>query len=571
MRDTYPPSSRLPMDWLVPPEAQPDYLDLPGLDADLDLGSALSDRQVYAGRGDLPALVHHETGATYTYTDVAERTNHLARLLLERGVQPSDRVAVRSPNAPAGIMAAIAVWKIGAVVVPIPYIARSSELQFYFADTEPTAVVLSGADPDRDVVMACATEVGVSTFVAFGPEVEGAVRWDLGVGEPELLHRPAVDPNGVAIVWHTGGTTGRPKGCYHTQRRYLLAGCSIGSALHMRPGERCAAAAPIGHALGMIFHTIFTLLHGATLVLVEQYTKPAVLLEAIAQHEVQTFAAITATWASMLTILDDEGRGAPQPLERGFAMWQSSSAGEIVGRWAGLGVPLLNNYGSTAFATWVLVPKFGEASPQGVLGSPAPGYEVKVVDPDSREDLPAGSTGRLAVRGPSGLTYWRLPEKQHEDVHAGWIYVDDLVRDIGGKIYEYLGRTDFMISSAGNKIAPGEVEAVLGAHPGVREVVVIGLPDPVRQEIVAAYVVPESESLRTDEFRKALQDLVKTQLSPYKYPRVVEYLDTLPRDHVGKVQHQLVKELALQRLAGAPKPTEGETGAAKPAHIPPAR
>ncbi len=145
------------------------------------------------------------------------------------------------------------------------------------------------------------------------------------------------------------------------------------------------------------------------------------------------------------------------------------------------------------------------------------------------------------MRGVSGLTYWRLPEKQRADVRDGWTIVDDLVVFEEGD-YTYLGRTDFLISSAGNKIAPGEVEQVLSSHEAVEEVVVMGLPDPIRQEAVSAFVVVAPGHEPSDALRRELQNLVKSTLSPYKYPRNLEFIDALPRDHVGKVMPKVLRE-----------------------------
>lgn len=154
----------------------------------------------------------------------------------------------------------------------------------------------------------------------------------------------------------------------------------------------------------------------------------------------------------------------------------------------------------------------------------------------------------MVVRGVSGLTYWRLPEKQRLDVRGGWTYVDDLIEDTGDEVFAYLGRTDFLISTSGNKVAPSEVERVISQHPAVKEVVVVGLPDPIRQECVAAFVVTNEHASENDELKRGLQELVKRELSPYKYPRIVEFLESLPRDHVGKVQPKLVREQALRSM-----------------------
>lgn len=551
MPDQYPIYPTLPSDWLVAPENQPTYLEIPGvvLDEGMNLGAALSDAQVIAGRGAQPAIIHHETGRTVTFAELAELSDRLADVLVASGVEPGHRVAVRSPNSPDGIIADVAVWKVGAILVPIPFISRPHELDFYIADTAPFAVIADGAAADINMVIERSRAGGVSVILTTGSQTppEGAAAWEAAADSVPPRDRWTVDLDAVAVVWHTGGTTGVPKGCYHTQRRFLLAGKSYGMASGSGPGQRWAAAAPIGHALGLIHHTIFTLLHGATIVMIEQFTNPAVLIEAIVRHAVTTFTAITASWAGMLQALAQPGAPQPTSLTTGYAMWQSSSSSEVTEAWRNRGIVLLNNFGSTAFATWVLIPTTRDV-PQGALGSPAPGYEVAVVDPETGDTVAAGDIGRLLVRGPSGLTYWRLPEKQRADVQNGWTAVDDLVQEVADDVYAYLGRTDFLISTAGNKVAPSEVEAVIAEHDSVEEVCVVGLPDPIRQEAVAAFVVVKAGVEANDALRLELQNLVKSTLSPYKYPRILRYIDRLPRDHVGKVQPKIVRQQALEQL-----------------------
>ncbi|HTX27249.1 MAG TPA: class I adenylate-forming enzyme family protein [Streptosporangiaceae bacterium] len=547
MRDVYPRLDTLPHEWLTDPADQPEYLGLPGvtLDEGTDLGSMLCDAQVDSGRGHALAIVHHESGRTLTFGELATVSDRAAAAFADLGIRPGDRVALRGGNGPELIIAAIATWKLGAVVTLIPPLARAPEVEFFLADTQPRLLVLTQQEGDE--VGALLERTPGLTVVSVDARPR-ALSWHalLETAGP----RPVVpaDLDRVAIVWHTGGTTGRPKGCYHTQRRFLLGGLSLGMATGAAAGQRWAAAAPMGHALGFIHSTNFTLLNGVTLVIVSNFAKPAVMLEALARHDVTQFTAIAASWAGMLEALDASQAPEPAALTRGFAMWQSSSAAEVAAGWRRRGIELLNNFGSTAFATWVLVPPLGRRVPQAALGAPAPGYEVTAVDPDLKDGprpLAAGEPGRMAVRGPTGLTYWRLPGRQRTDVRFGRSLQDDLIRFDADGLAEYLGRTDFMISTAGHKIAPVEVETVLGQHPAVREAVVFGLPDGTRFESVAAFVVLHKDVDSSQDLRRELQDFVKSRLAPYKYPRRLEFVEAIPRDSVGKVQPRVLKEIVL--------------------------
>jgi len=547
VRDVYPRLDTLPHEWLTDPADQPEYLGLPGvtLDEGTDLGSMLCDAQVDSGRGHALAIVHHESGRTLTFGELATVSDRAAAAFADLGIRPGDRVALRGGNGPELIIAAIATWKLGAVVTLIPPLARAPEVEFFLADTQPRLLVLTQQEGDE--VGALLERTPGLTVVSVDARPR-ALSWHalLETAGP----RPVVpaDLDRVAIVWHTGGTTGRPKGCYHTQRRFLLGGLSLGMATGAAAGQRWAAAAPMGHALGFIHSTNFTLLNGVTLVIVSNFAKPAVMLEALARHDVTQFTAIAASWAGMLEALDASQAPEPAALTRGFAMWQSSSAAEVAAGWRRRGIELLNNFGSTAFATWVLVPPLGRRVPQAALGAPAPGYEVTAVDPDLKDGprpLAAGEPGRMAVRGPTGLTYWRLPGRQRTDVRFGRSLQDDLIRFDADGLAEYLGRTDFMISTAGHKIAPVEVETVLGQHPAVREAVVFGLPDGTRFESVAAFVVLHKDVDSSQDLRRELQDFVKSRLAPYKYPRRLEFVEAIPRDSVGKVQPRVLKEIVL--------------------------
>ena len=293
MKDIYPRLDTLPHSWLTAPEDQPDYLSVPGvtLDEATDLGSMLCDVQVSRGLGGEVAMVHHESGRSLTFSELAAVTDRAAAAFAGLGIRPGDRVALRGGNCPELVIASIAAWKIGAVVTLIPPLARAPEVEFFLDDTQPRLLVLT--QPESDEICAVFGRVA-------GLRVVLASEWDAlleGAGP-----RPVVetDLDRVAIVWHTGGTTGRPKGCYHTQRRFLLGGLSLGMATGTAAGQRWAAAAPMGHALGFIHSTNFTLLNGVTLVVVSDFAKPTVMLQALARHEVTQVTAVAATWAGLL-------------------------------------------------------------------------------------------------------------------------------------------------------------------------------------------------------------------------------------------------------------------------------
>lgn len=554
MGDIYPRCTTIPQDYLAPPEMQPTYLDIPGTHVGhaANAGVELADRHVVNGFGGRVAVVHHESGRTWTYADLVGESNRLANALAGLGLRVGDRVAFRLPNRSEAIVAALATWKAGGVVVPTPAQAKAGELTYFLEDTEARFLVTYGDDPEPEHVASAAGGGYVERVITVGEKEKEFpyTRWsDLVESASPNLAPPQRSSDHVALIWHTGGTTGRPKACYHTHRRFLLAGHATGQATGVQPGEVWAAAAPLGHALGFIYHTNFTLLHGASTVLIERFSDPEVVLRAIEKHDIGVFTTMSAGWSRIASALEDNPSTDVSSLHRAFAMWQTSGTSTTREYWRTRGLELMNNFGSTAFAGWVLVPRAGEDFGPASLGRASPGYLALAVEENVDHGVQAvsrGTVGRLAVRGPSGLTYWRRHEQQRRDVVDGWTLNDDLIRREESGNATYLGRTDFLISTAGYKVAPTEVEAALDTHTAVREVSVVGAPDEKRQEIIVAFVVPAEGHTASPKLARELQDHVKSTISPHKYPRRVEFVSALPRDHVGKPQPQVVREWATK-------------------------
>jgi 2-aminobenzoate-CoA ligase len=548
MKDIYPGATTIPADYLVEPDLQPEYspFAIPYPEESVNVGYRLADLNVRLGHGDVPAAIHAESDQHYTYRYLARESDRLAMGLLDFGLRHGDRVAYRTTNDPSAIVVMLAVWKAGGVLVPVPAQAKTTEIKHFLIDTSPRLFFVHGrAGPISEVKTAVAGS-SVEHVIGFGADHEKfPIRsWNtLMVDRKASL--PRVDPDQVAIIWHTGGTTGVPKGCYHTHRRFLAGGYAYRDGTGAGVGQRWLAAAPIGHALGIIYYTIFSMLHGATVVFVEEFSNPQALLDAVGRYRVTTLTALMASWARMAEVLRTDRNADVSSLRRCFAMWQSASSSEVFDFWMSRGIELLNNFGSTSFATWVLVPPPDVESPRAALGRALPGYQVVSANIANGKVSPvAHGLGRMAVRGPTGLTYWNLPELQKRDVVDGWTLSDDLIEFDDKGSAHYLGRTDYMISTAGYKVAPVEVEQVLSRHDAVREVCVVPAPSPTRHEIVAAYVVLHDGYVGDQALIKELQAMAKSELASYKAPRRIEFIAALPRDAVGKVQTKIVKQWA---------------------------
>jgi len=564
----------VPEDCLVPAAARPSYLPLPGVDVptELNLCAEMVDAHVRAGRGSSPAILFREDDRTVTFDELLAAVRRTAGALVAAGLRPGDRVGVRSGNRPEATIAILAVWRAGGVVVPVPPQARAAEIPFYVDDTRARFLMVENAGDAMAEVRKAAeagTLAGLEAVIAMpdaaappdGPDtvvtLPDRTRTPfLALAELAEAGQPLDDPRPVsaeslALIWHTGGTTGTPKACYHQAGPFLAGGHAAGQAFGFTPDEvQLAFPGPVGHAAGLIGRTIVSLLHGVPYVEVANFADAEAVLDAISRYRVTWANAIAVTWARMLRIYEaDTGRYDVSALTGAYAPMLSVVSADVHAGWKRHGVLLHNTMGSTQFATWFLTsPRDVETAP-GSVGRPSPGYEATVIASGTSDwlELPPDEVGLLALRGPTGLTYWNRPaELQARDVRHGWTVMDDLAKKDADGNFWYLGRSDFLINTAGFKVAPVEVEEVLGTHPAVAEVAVVGSPDPERGEVVTAWVVLEDGVTPDDDLARALQEYVKAAISPYKYPRRLVFTSALPRDLVSKVQVRELKERARQ-------------------------
>lgn len=561
MKDHYPTYPNIPAGWLVDPADQPEYIVPDGWDvtAEFGLAEVLVDRHVAAGRGDRVAFVEADRGRTWTYSDLQAASLRFAAVLENLGVSAGDRVALRTPNVTEAVVAWLATWRLGAVVALTPPHARRAEIPFFIADTRSKVLVVANQSPYVDEVVACRDELTGLTHVVAFPDAAGTsfLSWaDLEASSRSVFVPRAVPPESPAIVWHTGGTTGIPKACYHTVQRVVLGGEAGTRGYGVDPADVHLFPAPLGHAAGWLSRSTFTLYRGITTVELEHFADPRNVLRAVEEHRVTWLIALATSWVAMLRAYEEDGaRYDLSSLRRAYAPFLTGIGGWLHDGWQKHGVRLLNPMGSTAFASWFMIPPHDEDVPAMAVGRPSPGYQVRIVVPDSDplRDVEPGAYGQFALRGPTGLTYWNRPERQARDVREGWTLIDDLGRRDPQGWYWYMGRTDLMVTVSGFKVAPVEVEELLAEHSSVAEVAVTAAPDPERGEVVMAWVVPADGVEPTVDLALELQRLVKDRVAPYKTPRRIQFMRTLPHDPLGKPVVKLL--CAWARGDGEPENT----------------
>jgi 2-aminobenzoate-CoA ligase len=380
--------------------------------------------------------------------------------------------------------------------------------------------------------------------VAYGADTDDDLtrRVETKSGEFNAVDTAADD---VALFGPTSGSTGVPKITTHFHRDVLSIDNTFGKhVLRLEPDDVVACTAPFAFTFGLGMLVVFPLLAGASAMLTEKAT-PLELAELVEAQGVTVLATAPTAYKQILK----SGN-----LERLGGLRGAVSAGEHIPRevWEayrdGIGLRIIDGIGATEMLH-IFISAAGDDIRPGATGKPVPGYRATVLGPDD-QPVPPGTEGRLAVIGPVGCRYLD-DDRQRAYVVGGWnVTGDTFLQDQDG-YYHYRARTDSMIVSSGYNIGAPEVEAAIDTHPDVVEAGVVGEPDPERGSVVSAFVVLCDGVVGDDAKAREIQDHVKATIAPYKYPRRVRFVDQLPRNTSGKLQHFKLRELAAKEAANA--------------------
>jgi 2-aminobenzoate-CoA ligase len=525
-RDSLPPGEQWPDLLLDRPEFRyPDYL---------NAAVELTDRMVERGFGDRIALIGN--GRRRTYKELADWTSRIAHVLVEDfAVKPGNRVLIRSGNNPAMVAAWLAVTKAGAVAVNTMPLLRAGELA---AIIEKAQVRLALCDSRMaDELVACRDRIGVlEAIVGFDGTANHDAELDrAALNKPVRFNAVRTGRDDVALLAFTSGTTGVPKGTMHFHRDLLsIADGYARDVLRVTPDDVFVGSPPLAFTFGLGGLAIFPLRFGATATLLENASPPNMVEIIETYHATVCFTSPTAYRAMMGT-----ERGANLSSLRVAVAAGETLPAPVYSEWTRrTGTPILDGIGTTELLHIFISNRLDAPAP-GATGTPVAGYEAKVVD-DDMNAVPDGRSGHLAVRGPTGCRYL-ADARQTQYVRDGWnLTGDDFVRG-GDGVFRFVARADDMIISAGYNIAGPEVEAALLTHPDVAECAVVGAPDPERGQIVEAHVVLREGVTPDAAAVKRLQEHVKASIAPYKYPRAVRFLATLPKTQTGKIQRFKLK------------------------------
>ncbi len=528
-RDHLPPRAQWPM--LLPPPRGIGYSDR------LNAAEELVDQHVRAGRGMHPAL--RGEGLIWSYAQLQEQVDRIVQVIRQDWKLPTgSRVLLRGANHPMLAACWLAVIKAGCVAVTTMPLLRARELGVIARKARVQAALVQS-----DLLhewQEATREEGLHTL-GYGLQHEGELQQAMARHSSPCAAADTAQDD-VALIAFTSGTTGVPKGTMHFHRDLLLIADVLSHHL-LEPTAQDVfiGTPPLAFTFGLGGLLVFPLRVGACAVLQAAWT-PESLLAGIAEHQATVCFTAPTFYRKMAPLANRvQLRALRQCISSGEMLPADTRA-----QWqAATGIEMTECLGSTELLHAFIGCKPGAVRP-GATGQAIPGYEACILDAHG-QPLSPGQIGRLAVRGPTGCRYLD-DERQRDYVQQGWNLTGDAYLMDEDGYFWYQSRTDDMIVSAGYNIAGPEVEDVLLTHPQVAECGVVGAPDADRGQVVMAFVVlrPQASGAAGEALSRELQDWVKQSLAPYKYPRRIRFVQTLPRTENAKLQRFMLRQWAAE-------------------------
>jgi long-chain acyl-CoA synthetase len=496
-------------------------------------------RRMGREHGSRVAVVDEDLTVTYRGLDLA--VDVIAARILEAGVGTGDRVLLMADNSAAHLAAAFAVWRAGGVLATLYASSSPAEVAHAVAHSEASLIladrqarrVVDGAAQDLQVLTVSDDDFGGGTLPA----------------EPPAGADAEVDPESLALICYTSGSTAAPKAVMHSHAGLVRGAESYAAVWHLGPQDRTVVCLPMAWAFGLVTTSMATLVAGGTVIVLPR-TKPELILDALTRLGGTFLAGVTTMFVKLVEHLSERGEIAPARLRLCISGGEPRNETAFA-RWVDLtGCPVHDVYAaSECFPAVTYDPYLDPVPVLGSSGRVAPGSEMKVVDPEGNE-VPAGAAGEALWKGPAHfLGYWKNPEQTRKALtEDGWYRTGDLVR-VNPRGYVFVeGRLTDMIIRGGSNISPAEVEAVLASHPSVGSVAVVGLPDEKYGELVAAAIVTKDGASADGE---ELKEFCAARLAGYKVPGTFIAVGSLPvNSRTGKVDRKQLK-LDLQKAGAA--------------------
>ena len=496
---------------------------------------------------DRTAIVFGDTRLSYPQVDGA--ANQVANLLVSRGIRPGDKVALSCPNLPYFSIVYYGILKAGATVVPLNVLLKGREVAYHLSDSDAkayfafqgTAELPIGQEAHEGFQQAdgCEHFFVITADPTAASPIEGTETMGQGMaGQPPTFDTVEVDDDDTAVILYTSGTTGQPKGAelrHRNMRDNALTGEALFGADATNP-DTYLCVLPLFHSFGQTVIQNGGFAYGGTVVMLPRFeAQPALGL--MMKEKVTFFAGVPTMYWGLLGALDDsvDVKALAENLRvavAGGAALPVEVHHEFEKRF---GVTILEGYGLSETSPVASFSRLGEGVRVGSIGTPIPGVEMKLIDPDGWDDItdPDG-IGEIAIRGHNVMKgYYKRPDATNEAINAdGWFRSGDLARRDSDGWYYIVDRSKDMIIRGGYNVYPREIEEVLLTHPAVSLAAVIGVRHESHGEEIKAFVILKPGQSATPE---EIVEWGKEQMAAYKYPRIVEIVETLPMTATGKI------------------------------------
>ncbi|WP_043632377.1 long-chain-fatty-acid--CoA ligase [Nonomuraea candida] len=489
---------------------------------------------------DRAALVFGDLRLSYSMVDSV--ANQVAGLLADRGIGKGDKVALLCPNLPYFPFVYFGILKAGATVVPLSVLLQPREITYHLADSDAKAFFCFEGTPELptgargregfDGAAECEHFLVLPATPLATESEHGESFWAALDGMPAQFETVRTGPDDIAAILYTSGTTGRPKGAALTHANLLINTMVSDEMFPADPeGDVSLAVLPFFHSFGQTSVMNVSLRRRATLVLLPRF-EPGRALELMREEKVTMFAGVPTMYWAMLAKIHADGAEVPTTLRVAVSGAAACPVEVLKDFEATFGIPILEGYGLSETSPAACFNQLGRPTRPGTIGFPIWGVEMRLVD-DHWNTIEGEGPGEIAIRGHNVMKgYHGRPEETREVLRDGWFRTGDVAtRDEGG-YYSIVDRTKDMIIRGGFNIYPRELEEVLMAHPAVSLVAVVGVPHESYGEEVKAYVIPAPGATVTED---ELVAWGKENLAAYKYPRIVEFRETLPMTETGKI------------------------------------
>ncbi|MFW2243369.1 long-chain-fatty-acid--CoA ligase [Rhodococcus opacus] len=488
------------------------------------------------------ALVLGNTKLTYAQVDGA--ANQVANLLVERGVQPGDKVALSSPNLPWFPIVYYGVLKAGCVVVPLNILLKRREVAYHLTDADAVAFFCFEGTEELPIGMVGYAGFQESTTANFflitadpaaSSPIDGVETLGQALsGRSDVFESVPTEATDTATILYTSGTTGQPKGAELSHANTLLNALTCNRLFDNKTTDTHIVALPLFHTFGATVQMHAGFSTGATLHLIPRFDASQVI-DLFQREDITFFAGVPTMWWGLLESLTDDVD--VERIARNLRIGLSGGASlpaDIISRVQDkFGVQILEGYGLSETSPLATFNDPDRGSRPGSIGLPVWGVEVKLIDDEWNEIAAIGEVGEIAVKGHNIMKgYYGRPAATAEAIRGGWFRTGDLARKDDDGFYFIVDRSKDMIIRGGFNVYSREVEEVLMTHPGISLATVIGVPHERHGEEIKAFVIPNAGATLTGD---ELIDWSREQMAAYKYPRIIDIVDSLPTTATGKI------------------------------------